>query len=99
MYHVHRFKCVKCNSLYKIEYYRDIVWYCKINFKTNFLRLETKKGNSCLYSFKCHCIYQHLTLLIMLLLKKDIINYRDINLILFFNNGFICFIINIYSNN
>ena len=26
-------------------------------------------------------------------------NYRDINLISFSNNGIICFIINIYSNN
>jgi len=31
-------------------------------------------------------------------LRKDIINYRDINLILFFNCGIICFIINIYSD-
>lgn len=33
------------------------------------------------------------------LLKKNIINHRDINLISFFNQGIICFIINIYSNN
>ena len=32
------------------------------------------------------------------LLRKDIMNYRDINLIYFFNNSIICFIINIYSD-
>ena len=31
-------------------------------------------------------------------LRKDIINHKDINLILFFNNSIICFIINIYSD-
>jgi len=29
-------------------------------------------------------------------LEKDIINHRNINFISFFNNGIICFIINIY---
>ena len=33
------------------------------------------------------------------MLKKNITNHRDINLISFFNQGIICFIINIYSNN
>ena len=32
-------------------------------------------------------------------LIKNIINYRDINLISFFNYSFICFIINVYSDN
>ena len=32
------------------------------------------------------------------LLRKDIINYRDINIISFFNNSIICFIINIDSD-
>ena len=32
------------------------------------------------------------------LLRKNIMNYRNINLISFFNNSIICFIINIYSN-
>jgi len=32
-------------------------------------------------------------------LRKDIFNYKDINLVLFFNNGSICFLINIYSDN
>ena len=31
-------------------------------------------------------------------LRKDIINHKDINLISFFNNGSICFLINIYSD-
>jgi len=30
--------------------------------------------------------------------RKDIINYRNINLVLFFNNNIIFFIINIYSD-
>ena len=32
------------------------------------------------------------------LLRKGIVNYRDINIISFFNNGIICFIINIDSD-
>ena len=32
-------------------------------------------------------------------LRKDIFNYRDINLVSFFNCGFLCFLINIYSDN
>ena len=31
-------------------------------------------------------------------LRKDIMNHKDINLILFFNNSIICFISNIYSD-
>lgn len=45
-------KCQKCNSLYKLEYYREIVQYYKANFKINPLRLETKKREPCMYSFK-----------------------------------------------
>ena len=41
-------KCIKCNSPHKFEHYRDMVWYCKINFKTNPLRLKTKKESSVL---------------------------------------------------
>jgi len=33
------------------------------------------------------------------LLRNNITNYRDINLILFFNCSITCFIINIYSDN
>jgi len=33
------------------------------------------------------------------LLRKDIFNHRDINLISFFNYSIMCFIINIYSDN
>ena len=33
------------------------------------------------------------------LFRKDIFNYKNINLIFFFNWGVICFIINIYSDN
>jgi len=31
-------------------------------------------------------------------LQKDILNHEDINLILFFNHGIMCFIINVYSD-
>ena len=46
-------KYVKCNSSHKIKYYREMIWCCKVNFKTNPSRLETKKEKPCLYSFKC----------------------------------------------
>ena len=39
-------KCIKCNSPHKVEYHREIVWCCKVNFKTNFLNLKLKKANS-----------------------------------------------------
>lgn len=58
--YVYGFKCVKCNSSYKIEYHRDFAWYCKPNFKINPPRLETKKGKPCSHSFKCiNCKGEH----------------------------------------
>lgn len=58
--HAHGSKCVKCNSSYKVEHYKEIAWYYKANFKTNSPRLETKKGESCLYMFKCiNCKGEH----------------------------------------
>ena len=58
--HVHSSKCIKCNGHYKLEYYRDIAWYCKANFKINLPRLEMKKGEHCLYLFKCvNCKGKH----------------------------------------
>ena len=42
-YCTHGIKCQKCNGPHKLEYYRKIVWYYKANFKTNPLKLETKK--------------------------------------------------------
>ena len=46
-------KCQKYNSLYKLEYHREIAWCCKANFKTNPLRLETKKEEPCTHAFRC----------------------------------------------
>ena len=46
-------KCIKCNGLYKTEHYYYCVWYCKVNFKINLLRLETKQSELYLYMFKC----------------------------------------------
>ena len=46
-------KCVKCNGPHKSKHYREFGWCCKANIKINPLRLETKKGEPCPYSFKC----------------------------------------------
>ena len=46
-------KCVKYNSSYKSENHQQFTWYCKANEKTNLPRLETKKEELYLYSFKC----------------------------------------------
>ena len=50
---MHGFKYIKCNSSYKVEYHREIVWCCKANFKTNLSKLETRKEEPYTYSFKC----------------------------------------------
>ena len=50
--YIHSFKCIKCNNSYKIEHHRYFAWYCKVNFKINLPRLETKSGELCLHSFK-----------------------------------------------
>ena len=50
--HVHELKYVKCNKPHKVEYYYDLAWYCKVNFKTNLSWLKTKEGKLCLHSFK-----------------------------------------------
>ena len=49
---IHGVKCQKYNGPYKLEHHRKMVWYCKVNFKTNTLRLETKKGELYTHSFK-----------------------------------------------
>ena len=46
-------KCIKCNGPHKSEHHREFGWCCKSNAKLNPLRLETKKGEPCLHSFKC----------------------------------------------
>ena len=46
-------KYVKCNGLHLTEHHWQFSWYCKTNSKTNLLRLETKQGELCLYSFRC----------------------------------------------
>ena len=50
---VHRVRCVKCNRLYKVKYYHNLVWYCKLNFKTNLLRFKIPKNILYLHIFKC----------------------------------------------
>jgi len=45
-------KYIKYNSSYQTIHYREYVWYCKANKKTNPTRLETKKSKPCLYLFK-----------------------------------------------
>ena len=50
----HRVRCIKCNGLHKVKYYRNLVWYCKLNFKTNLLRLETPKNILYSHTFKCN---------------------------------------------
>ena len=52
IYRIQGSKCAKYNGLHKSEYYYQFTWCCKANFKTNSPRLETKQGESCLYSFK-----------------------------------------------
>ena len=49
MCYIHR---VKYNGLHKLEHHREIVWYCKANFKTSPPRLKTKKEEPYTYSFK-----------------------------------------------
>ena len=46
-------KCIKCNGPHKSKNYCEFRWCCKANDKINHPRLETKKGELCLYSFKC----------------------------------------------
>ena len=46
-------KCVKCNGPHLISHHCYFAWCCKANNKTNPPRLETKKGKSCSYLFKC----------------------------------------------
>ena len=51
---------VKYNSLYEVKHHRNIVWYCKANFKTNISRLGTRSRKSYSYSFKCiNCKGEH----------------------------------------
>lgn len=46
-------KCIKYNSPHQTIYHCQFTWCCKANDKINLSRLETRKGNSCLYFFKC----------------------------------------------
>jgi len=46
-------KCIKCNGLHKSEHHWEFGWCCKMNAKTNPPRLETKKEEPCLHTFKC----------------------------------------------
>jgi len=44
---------IKCNGPHKSEHHCHLGWYCKANFKTNPLCLETKQGEPCFHTFKC----------------------------------------------
>ena len=52
VYYAYRSKCIKYNGLYKFKHYREMAWYYKANFKTNLLRLKTKKDELCSHTFK-----------------------------------------------
>jgi len=45
-------KCVKYNGPHKSKNHHEFRWCCKVNEKTNSLRLETKKSDLCPHSFK-----------------------------------------------
>ena len=53
MCYTYRTKYSKYNRLYKLKHYRDMVWCCKANFKTNSLWLKTLKGKLYSHFFKC----------------------------------------------
>ena len=58
--HIQGFKYIKCNSPHKTENYHQFGWCYKANDKTNLSHLKTKKGEPCLYSFKCsNCCGDH----------------------------------------
>ena len=58
--YAHGFKYIKCNSLYKVEHHRHFAWCCKVNFKINPSKLETKSGKLCPHSFKyINCKWDH----------------------------------------
>ena len=53
-------KCVKCNRPHKSEHHRKFGWCYKANDKINPPRLEIKKREPCLHSFKClNCRENH----------------------------------------
>jgi len=60
-YCAHGSKCQKCNRPHKLEYHRDLAWYCKTNSKLNPPRLETAQDKPYLYTFKCvNCKGKHI---------------------------------------
>ncbi len=52
VYKIQGSKCVKYNGSYKSKHYCHFVLYCKVNEKTNPLRLETKQGKPCPHIFR-----------------------------------------------
>jgi len=59
--HAHGSKCQKYNGLHKLEYHRDLAWYCKANFKLNPPRSETAKDKLCPHIFKyVNCKGKHM---------------------------------------
>jgi len=45
-------KCLKCNSPHLTDHHQHFAWCYKANDKTNPSRLETKRGDLCLHTFK-----------------------------------------------
>ena len=75
-YHIQGSKCIKCNGPHKSKNHHQFGWCCKVNGKTNPLRLETKKSEPCPHFFKCsNCHGDH---------------QADSNLCLFQKNRFYC---------
>ena len=59
-YRIQGSKCAKYNGPHKSENHYKFSWYCKANTKTGPPYLETKKGEPCLYTFKCsNCWGEH----------------------------------------
>ena len=45
--HIQDTKCQKCDSLYRVENYMLLAWYCKVNTKFNSSREATAAGIFC----------------------------------------------------
>ena len=49
---IQELKYIKCNGPHKTKHHHHFAWYCKVNYKTNLLRLKMKQGELCPHSFK-----------------------------------------------
>ena len=58
--HIQEAKCIKCNGPHKTKNHHQFAWCYKANEKINPPHFETKKGEPCLYTFKCsNCCGDH----------------------------------------